>query len=198
MPTAEDGKIRSFIAVDLSPPVRAAMGRLLDQFRRLKCDIRWVRAEGMHVTLKFLGWVDPARLEQIHPVLAAAIDNQPALPMRVRGLGAFPSLRRPRVLWVGLESDGLAELAARVEAAMSGLGFEAEKRAFNPHTTLGRVNGLRGWSRVEELFKAHLSDDFGECSVDAVTIYRSTLRPDGAVYTSLWTIPLSRNKEGTR
>ncbi len=198
MPAAEDGKIRSFIAVDLSAPVRAALGHLLDQLRRLKCDIRWVRAEGMHVTLKFLGWVDAARLEQVHTALAAAIDKQPALPLRVRGLGAFPTLRRPRVLWVGLESDGLAELAAQVEEAMSRLGFELEKRAFTPHTTLGRVNGMRGWSGVEEVFKAHLSDDFGECIVDAVTIYRSTLRPDGAVYTPLWTIPLSRNKGGTQ
>jgi 2'-5' RNA ligase len=116
----------------------------------------------------------------------------------VRGLGGFPSLRQPRVLWVGLESDGLAELAACVEEAMSRLGFEPERRAFAPHITLGRVNGTRGWSRTEELFKGHLSDDFGECTVDAVTIYRSTLRPDGAVYTPLWTIPLSRNKGGTQ
>jgi len=197
MPAAEEGKIRSFIAVDLSAPVRAALGRLVDQFRQLKCDVRWVRVEGMHVTLKFLGGVDAARLEQVHTVLGAAINNQPVLLLRVRGLGAFPTLRRPRVLWVGLESDGLAELAAQVEEAVSRLRFEPEKRAFTPHATLGRVNGMRGWPRVEELFKAHLSDDFGECIVDAVTIYRSTLRPDGAVYTPLWTIALSRNKGGT-
>jgi 2'-5' RNA ligase len=198
MPAAEEAKVRSFIAVDLSPPVRAALGGLLEQFRRLKCDVRWVRAEGVHVTLKFLGWVDPARLERVYTALAAAVDNQPALPMRVHGLGAFPSLHRPRVLWVGLESEGLAELAAHVEEAVNHVGFEPEKRAFTPHTTLGRVNGMHGWSGVEELFKAHLSDDFGECIVDAVTIYRSTLRPEGAVYTPLWTIPLSRNKGGTR
>jgi 2'-5' RNA ligase len=196
MPVAEDGKIRSFIAVDLSAPVRAALQRLRDQFAQLKCEVRWVRVEGVHVTLKFLGLVEPARLEQIHTTLATGITGQPALRVRARGLGAFPNLRRPRVLWVGLEGEGLAELAARVEEAMRRLDFEPEKRGFSPHITLGRVNGMRGWSRVEELFKAQLSDDFGECIVDAVTIYRSTLRPDGAVYTPLWTIPLSRNKGG--
>jgi 2'-5' RNA ligase len=198
MPAADEGKIRSFIAIDLSAPVRAALQRLRDQFAQLKCEVRWVRVEGVHVTLKFLGGVEPDRLEQIRATLAAAVADQPALQMRARGLGAFPNLRRPRVLWVGLEGEGLAELATCVEEAMSRLDFEPERRGFTPHVTLGRVNGMRGWSRVEELFKAHLSDNFGECIVDAVTIYRSTLRPDGAVYTPLWTIPLGRNKGGTQ
>ncbi|MFI5394868.1 MAG: RNA 2',3'-cyclic phosphodiesterase [Candidatus Binatia bacterium] len=195
MGTEEGERVRSFIAVDLEEPVRAALRRLLDQAARLRCDVRWVRGEGLHVTLKFLGWVEALRLEQVHSTLAAAVAGRPALRVRVRGLGAFPTLRRPRILWVGLESGGLAELAACVETAMSRVGFEPEKRAFTPHITLGRVNGTRGWSRVEELFKAHMSDDFGASNVDAVTIYRSTLRPDGAVYTPLWTIPLSGNKE---
>lgn len=198
MPAAQEGKIRSFVAVDLDAPVQAALRHLLAQFAALKSDVRWVRAAGMHVTLKFLGWVDAGRLEQVHTTLAAAVADRPAVLVRVRGLGAFPTLRRPRVLWVGLEAEGLAALAACVEDAMSSLDFEPENRTFTPHITLGRVNGMRGWPRVEEVFKMHLSDDFGECIVDAVTIYRSTLRPDGAVYTPLWTIPLSQHKEGTR
>ncbi len=193
-PEAE--RIRSFIAVDLAAPVRTALRRLIDELARPKADIRWVRAEGLHITLKFLGWVEAARLEKVHAALAAAIADQAALQLRAHGLGAFPSLRRPRVLWVGLEGAGLAELAARVEAAMVRMGFEAEKRAFTPHVTLGRVSSLRGWARVEELFKAHLDDEFGESGVDTVVIYRSTLRPDGALYTPLWTIPLGRHKEG--
>ena len=147
MPAAEDGKIRSFIAVDLSAPVRAALQRLRDQFAQLKCDVRWVRAEGVHVTLKFLGWVEPARLEQIQTDARRRRRRPACAPVRARGLGAFPNLRRPRVLWVGLEGEGLAELAACVEEAMSRLDFEPEKRGFTPHITLGRVNGMRGWSR---------------------------------------------------
>jgi 2'-5' RNA ligase len=196
MAAAENGNIRSFIAVDLSASVRAALQRLRDEFAQLRCEVRWVRVEGVHVTLKFLGWVEPPRLEQVRATLAAAVAGQLALQVRARGLGAFPNLRRPRVLWVGLEGEGLAELATCVEEAMSRLDFEPERRGFTPHVTLGRVNGMQGWSRVEELFKAHLSDDFGECIVDAVTMYRSTLHPDGAVYTPLWTIPLIQNKGG--
>ncbi len=196
MGTDAGGRIRSFVAVDLAAPVRASLRQLLAELAQLRCEVRWVRGEGLHVTLKFLGWVDPARLELVRTTLATALSGRPTLRVRARGLGAFPSWRQPRVLWVGLEGDGLPELAACVEAAMCRLGFESEGRAFTPHVTLGRVNGTRGWSRVEEHVKAHLSDDFGVSIVDGVTIYRSVLRPDGAVYTPLWTIPLGRNMEG--
>jgi RNA 2',3'-cyclic 3'-phosphodiesterase len=191
----EGKSIRSFVAVDIAAPVRAALRALQAELAQADADVRWVRAEGIHVTLKFLGAVEASRLERVHAVLIDALSDQPALDLEVRGLGAFPSLRRPRVLWTGLHGDGLEALAGTVEAALTGLGFEPERRGFTPHVTIGRVNSLRGWPRLEELFKAHLDENFGASAVDAVIIYRSTLRPDGSVYTPLWTIPLTRNKE---
>jgi 2'-5' RNA ligase len=198
MGTDAGARIRSFIAVDLAAPVQAALRQLLAELSQVRCDVRWIRGAGLHVTLKFLGWVEPAGLERARDTLARAVAGRPALRVHARGLGAFPSWRRPRVLWAGLEGEGLSELAARVDAAMCRAGFEPERRTFTPHITLGRVNGLSGWSQVEELVKAHLSDDFGVSIVDGVTIYRSTLRSDGAVYTPLWTIPLGGNMEGPR
>jgi 2'-5' RNA ligase len=196
MNEAEDGstRIRSFVALDLDASVRQAVCDLQSQLARIKADVRWVRAEGLHVTLKFLGSVEPARLERVHATLAASVADQPALHVRARGLGAFPGWRRPRVVWVGLHGDGLVELAVRVDNALTAVGFEPEGRAFTPHLTLGRVNSPRGWPRLEEVCKAHLDDDFGESDINAVTIYRSTLQRGGAVYTPLWTIPLGRHK----
>jgi len=133
-------------------------------------------------------------LERVHAALAATLAGAPALKVRACGLGAFPSWRRPRVVWVGLSGDGLVELAASVDTALTPLGFEPERRAFTPHLTLGRVNGLRGWPRLEEVLKAHLSDDFGESAIDAVTVYCSTLQKGGAVYARLWTIPLQGHR----
>ena len=186
----EAPRIRSFIAIDLAEPVRAAIGALQHELAGAKADVRWMRAEGMHVTLKFLGAVDAPRLDAIHAAVESALQNQPALHVRARGVGAFPSLRRPRVLWVGLQAEGLVELAARVDAAVTPLGFESERRPFTPHVTVGRVNSLRGWASLETQFTAHLDDAFGGSDIDAVTIYRSTLRPAGSVYTPLWTMPL--------
>jgi len=189
-------RIRSFIAVDLDEAVCAALRRLISRLAQIQSDVRWVRPQGLHVTLKFLGAVEAARLQEVHATLTAALGGRPALQVLARGLGGFPTLRRPRVLWVGLEGEGLPELAAVAEETTRRLGFEPEKRAFTPHITVGRVNGMDGWLRVQEVFTTHLSDDFGSSTVDTVTIYRSTLRPDGAVYTPLWTIPLGRNKGG--
>ncbi len=193
----EKDTIRSFVAVDVAAPVHAAIAALQAELARVRADVRWVRAEGMHVTLKFLGAVEADRLQRVRAVLVDALAGQPALEVHVRGTGAFPSLRRPRVLWVGLEGAGLSELAGVVDAALVPLGFAAEKRNFTAHVTLGRVNSLRGWPALEEQFKAHLDDDFGSSRIDAVTVYRSTLRAGGAVYSALWTIPLCRHREGS-
>lgn len=191
---SESERIRSFVAIDVAPPVLKALQGLRAELARHQADVRWVRPEGLHATLKFLGSVETPRLEKVRAAIETAVREHAALCVRVRGLGAFPSLHRPRVLWVGMEGDGLVELAAAVDAALAQLGFEPEKRAFTPHITLGRVNSLHGWPSLEEDVKAHLDDDFGDSDVTAVTIYQSTLRRDGAVYSALWTIPLGRHK----
>lgn len=188
----ETQRIRSFIAVDLEPPVLEGVRALQATFSHTRGDVRWVRPGGLHVTVKFLGPVEPARLAQVHAAVQAALRAQPCLAVRVRRLGAFPSLRRPRVLWVGVESEELGALARGIDTALTPLGFAPEERAFAPHLTLGRVNSLRGWPALEEQFKGHLDDDFGTSTVTAVAIFRSTLQPGGAVYTPLWTIPLQQ------
>lgn len=179
--------------MDVAAPVLAALRTLQQEFAEAKADVRWARAEGMHVTLKFLGAMEAPPLEHVHSTLVGALKRRPALQLQAHGLGAFPSLRRPRVLWVGVHGDGLVELAGGVDDALTPLGFAKEKRDFTAHLTLGRINSPRGWPRLEEVFKAHLDDDFGTSDVDAVTIYRSTLQRGGAVYTPLWTIPLNQH-----
>ena len=191
---SDSTRIRSFVAVDLDAPVQQAVRDLQGELARINADVRWARPEGLHVTLKFLGSVEAARLERVRAALAGAMAEQPALHVHVHGLGAFPGWRRPRVVWVGLRGDGMVELAARVEDALAPLGFEREQGAFTPHLTLGRVNSPRGWARLEAVCKAHLDDDFGESDIDALKIYRSTLQRGGAVYTALWTIPLGQHK----
>jgi 2'-5' RNA ligase len=193
-PKKDGTRIRSFIAVNLDVPVLQSLRHLQRTLADTDADVRWVRPEAIHVTLKFLGDVDADLLSRVHAAVVAELHEQPALSLQVRGLGAFPSLRRPRVLWAGLLGDGLATLAPRVDAAVVALGFEPEQRSFTPHVTLGRVNSLRGWPGLEALVKAHIDDDFGCSEVGSLVIYRSVLQPNGAVHTPLWTIPLTQNK----
>jgi RNA 2',3'-cyclic 3'-phosphodiesterase len=196
MGMSEAERIRSFIAIDLAEPVRAAIATLQRELAGTNADVRWVRTESMHVTLRFLGAVEAERLNRVHAAVAAALQAQPPLDVRAHGVGAFPSLRRPRVLWAGLQSAGLVELAACVDATTTALGFAPELRAFTPHITLGRVNSQRGWGPLETQLTSHLDDDFGASTIEAVTIYRSTLRPTGAIYTPLWTMTLNKYKQG--
>ncbi len=188
--------IRAFLAIRVGPAIHSALARLRDELAAIRCDVRWVRVDGLHATLKFLGSVPPEQLEEIQTALAAVGVQHAACEVQVRGMGVFPTLRRPRVVWVGLHGERLAPLARAVEEAVAPFGFPPEKRAFQPHITLGRVTGTRGWTRVEEVLKAHWTDDFGTCWIDEIVAYRSDLRSGGAVYTKLWTVLLEAGRGG--
>jgi 2'-5' RNA ligase len=183
--------VRTFVAVDLAPDVHQAIVELKGELARVPSQVRWVRNEGLHATLKFLGAVQADRAEQVGEAVARATASIAAFMARVRGLGAFPSIKRPRVLWVGMEARPLTTLAQAVERELVSLGFARDPRPFHPHVTLGRVSGGRGWKALERLLERHWTDDFGATPVNSVTVYRSDLRPGGPVYTALWTRALA-------
>lgn len=177
--------IRAFIAANLALSVSEEMAKVQSALQKAKGDIRWVKPQGFHLTFRFLGNIEPTRVAPILGALRAATRLQPQFRVRTQGLGAFPSLTRPRVLWARLTGSGLQELHTKIESALGSCGFPSEGRAFRPHITLGRVRSLRGWSQVLEGIKAYLQYDFGESLIDKVTLYQSDLRSGGAVYTSL-------------
>src|SRR5262245_21557828 len=146
----------------------------------------------MHLTLKFLGDIAQAQVEPILTALRSALSNQPSFPVHVHGLGAFPHLRRPKVLWAGLSREGFVGLQEEVESALVALDFPREERGFTPHLTLGRVRSLQRWEQVLAVVRQYEWVQFGESIVEHVTLYQSTLRPDGAVYNPLGTVPLQK------
>ena len=185
--------MRTFIAVDLDPGIKASLSDLL---RRLRWHgpkgISWTREAGMHITLKFLGEIDEGMAVRAAAVLESAAGAVPAFPLIVRGTGTFPGLpRTPRVLWAGTdEPAAFGDLFARLEAGLAGLGFERESRPFHPHLTLGRVKNSSGIrDAIEELERAG-DAAFGTMTVSRVTLFKSTLMPDGAVYSALKEAPL--------
>jgi len=187
---ATGGRIRSFLAIAPSPDIHARLVQLKREFAATGADIRWVRDEALHCPLKFLGAATREQLERLRADLSAALGHVPAFEATARDLGAFPSMNRPRVLWVAFAAAELPALAARVDEVAAAWGFERENRPFQGHITLGRVRSRSGWDRVEQLVKAHCGETFGTSRVDGVTLYRSDLRPDGSRYTPLWTIAL--------
>jgi 2'-5' RNA ligase len=153
-------------------------------------DVAWVAPDNLHLTLKFLGGVDAERLEAVATALTAAAAGSTVFDLVVRGLGAFPSPTRPRVLWAGVDEGraAAATLARGVDDALAALGFEREARAFAPHVTLGRVRVPRPAPRLAEALAA--GGHFGRQPVASVALMRSDLSSRGARYSELATAPL--------
>ena len=165
--------IRAFIAANLALSVGEEMAKIQAIIQKSKGDIRWVKPQGFHLTFQFLGNIEQTQVDPILTELRATARLQPPFRVRTQGLGVFPSLKRPRVLWAGLTGQGLKELNTKIEPALGSLGFPAEGRAFRPHITLGRVRSQRGWDQVLERVKEYLQYDFGESLIDTVTLYQS-------------------------
>jgi 2'-5' RNA ligase len=183
--------LRCFIAIELSAGLREKIGRETGGLRASEADVRWVPAENLHLTLKFLGSVPDELVPDIRAGLARVARGHARHCVRLAGTGVFPDPRRPRVVWVGVEdSEGVSALQRDVEAAMEGLGFEPEGRPYTPHLTLGRVKSPRGRSALMEELGALRDADFGEQEVREVSLMKSELRPGGARYERLFAAPL--------
>jgi len=184
--------IRAFIAAPLPPEIKIAMGRIQQKLAGVEADIQWVKPELMHITLKFLGSVPSAQITAIFDSLNGRLAAQPVIKLCTGLPGAFPSRKRPRILWVGLQPDGLAPLRGLqrlVEESVAELGFSAEERKFNPHLTLGRLRSPR---RIERLIKEFyaLRVPAMDFKVNEVQIMRSKLSREGPAYTRLHSIVL--------
>jgi len=143
--------IRTFFAVDPSAEVHARLVEMKNVLADSGAAVRWVRDDGLHVTVKFLGTVTRDTLDGLRESLRPSALVLRPFSLRIRGLGVFPNPRQPRIVWAGVDSDELPGLAQLVEETAARFGFEPERRAFRPHITLGRVKGGRGWPRLQEL-----------------------------------------------
>jgi len=175
--------VRLFVALDFPDAVRDAIRDLIAKLKPLCKDARWVRPEGMHVTLKFIGYVEPEKLDTIVEALAGVHSAAP-VEMRFRGVGFFPTERRPRVFWCGIEaSPNLAELAASIEGSLVPLGIAAEKRDFVPHLTLARIESPRGAEKLVAASAELQPLDLGSTREAEFHLYESVLHRSGAEYT---------------
>ncbi|MGD9763609.1 MAG: RNA 2',3'-cyclic phosphodiesterase [Candidatus Binatia bacterium] len=181
--------LRAFVAVELPPTSHARLVALKRELAEIEPAVRWTRDEGLHATIKFLGSTAAETVDALRAALTAPIARVPPPAVRLRGLGAFPHVHRPHVLWAGIDCPALGELAARVDAAAAGLGFASETRPFHAHVTLARLDGARFGAALDASLRAHWEDDFGGGALRELVAFRSDLRPGGALYTKLWTIP---------
>ena len=187
--------MRLFIAINVSEEVRRNLMSVMNELQRVWRGVRWVRQDGIHLTLKFLGEVDEKRMDAIVKALKVTASNHDPFHAEVEALGRFPERGRPRVVWSGVKEERglLKRLAQEVEMSMEREGFERETREFRPHITLGRVKvpgqDEAGLSFLEE----HRMTRFGPCEIDRFDLMKSTLLPDGARYEKLGSFLLGKN-----
>jgi 2'-5' RNA ligase len=180
-------KVRAFIAISLPESVLQAMVNAQEDLKRSGLKIRWVRKEGIHLTVKFLGDIDRRDVDRIHGAMQQATQAFSPLVLRGEGVGVFPDLKRARVVWVGVSGDikDLRDLQGELEDKLNGLGFPREKRSFKGHLTLGRIKGRLDGAKLGEALRALGDFQTEPFAVQSLVLFQSDLRPDGAVYTRL-------------
>ena len=182
--------VRLFVALQIPDSIRNDYVKLIDDLRRFDAKAapkkpKWVRPENLHVTLKFVGHTDPAKLDSIRAALVKVRSPQ-EVHLHFRNIGFFPSAKRPRVIWGGMESsENLAPLAHAVDEQIATLGFPAEERAFTPHLTLARLDPPEISSELRTAIENHATRDFGELHTSEFHLIESKTKPSGAEYTTL-------------
>ncbi len=179
---------RLFLAVKIPPAPELVA--ILRELETLRDPLSLVASENLHVTLKFLGETPRERIDDLQQVVRDVSQRHSRFDAKLLGLGAFPRLERPSVLWCGLTpAEPFQKLAADLEEAVEPFGFEPESRRFHPHLTLARVKGPVS-SALRKLWLSRQQTEFGTVAIDAVTLFESQLSPGGAKYTELVTAPL--------
>jgi 2'-5' RNA ligase len=184
--------IRSFLAIELPETILKKIGQVQEDLKSSHADVRWVSPEKIHLTLKFFGNIDEWRSEPIVKSIAGATQTTSSFPLRAKGIGAFPNVKNPRVIWMGMvdEKEGLTSFQKQLETELEKIGFEPENRPFQAHLTLGRVKSSRGRDELVARMERYREEEFGDFRVEKVTLFRSDLRPTGPIYTPLREIRL--------
>lgn len=176
--------MRTFISVELPDEVKKNIAELVNELKDRGAAVKWVEAQNLHITLKFLGRVEERNLDNLIDLTTKALADCGSFKARFEGLGTFPEGKTPRVVWVGTAEGGdkLCSLAKVLEETLSKAGFQSEEREFKSHITIGRVKENKGVDKLKEKIKSVKDAKFGEALVDRISIMKSTLTPKGPIY----------------
>jgi RNA 2',3'-cyclic 3'-phosphodiesterase len=179
--------IRSFLAIELPATIQTKIEKIEADLKAASADVRWVSPEKMHLTLKFFGNIEESRVDPIFEAIKGPVQAAKPFQLNVRGTGAFPSLKGPRVIWMGLEDrEGvLIPLQKEVDVSLEKVGFEREGRLFRAHLTLGRVKSNRGKEELIRKVEKYREEEIGDFQVEKVILFKSDLTPSGPIYTPL-------------
>ena len=177
-------KFRAFISADVEPS--DALVGVIEELSRSRADLKIVKPELLHITLTFLGDTDEGLVEEVVTRISRATQGMEPFGIRLRGMGAFPSMSNIRIVWVGIE-DGkpLQDIAGRLDVSMNDLGFDRDRKGFVPHLTLARTRSGRNIANVQEILRTKAASDYGEYQIDKILLKKSVLSPSGPTYSTV-------------
>jgi 2'-5' RNA ligase len=193
--------LRTFIAAEIPFSIQKSIRRQVGHLRKSIGDstVRWVPSQNIHLTLKFLGNVSQADVDTINQIIRMEAKTRSAFDINISGLGSFPNSKRARVLLIRIQAPAeLEALQCGIESACTRAGFRPETRPFSPHLTIGRVRRSISSSDLTNIHKTLTEveiDSLGTARVDSIYLYKSELKPNGAVYTKLFSAPLHNRGE---
>lgn len=194
--------VRAFIALDLPAGMQTSLDKIVVPLRRELTDmpLRWVRIANIHITLKFLGPMQPNEIDKLKSSVADHAARFASIPVEFDGLGTFPNAHKPLVLWVGLRAGpALADLQRSLESSLAAQGFASDDRPFTPHLTIARVrrdHRVANLKRIGEIMAAAKLPSLPSATLEELTLYRSDLKAGGSVYNPLFRARLSGISEG--
>jgi RNA 2',3'-cyclic 3'-phosphodiesterase len=189
--------MRLFVAIIPPADVHERIVRVMEELKPFSRASRWVRPEGLHLTLKFLGDVKEPQLACIAAELKEIRALRP-IELRFRGLESFPKHDRPRVIWTGIDvNKELTDLSESMESRLEPLGFPREERDFSPHITLARINSRERLENLARAMAGFASYDFGTMQACEFQLFQSALKPSGAEYASLGTFHFASGEANT-
>lgn len=184
--------LRSFVAIDTPEAVRRIMLDVQSKLKVSGADVKWEGPEKFHATIKFLGNVEENLLTSVVNTIEQSVKNFPAFEVTYNHVGCFPSVKRPRVIWIGCENtDGtLLRIQDTLEQALLPLGFEREERAFHPHVTLGRTKSAKSLNNLISILESFTFEP-RTFTCNEILLMKSMLKPEGSEYTRLHSFALS-------
>lgn len=184
--------IRSFIAIKISEEVLQRIVEVQEILKESGVSVKWVEPKNIHLTLKFLGDTPESQIEDIVRVMQESTEGTSPFQISIARVGAFPNLRYPRVIWVGVQDvqEALQKIQHRLEQGLHALGFAIEEGVFKPHITLGRVKSEKNKSNLLRMVETVVNTEFGVLQVNHIHLIRSDLKPTGPEYTVIRSVEL--------
>ena len=189
--------LRCFIAIEIPETVKRSIAYISDSLKKSGADVKWIADENIHITLQFLGETEESLIPEIKEALYKILAPYSLFYIKIGDVGCFPSARRPRIIWVGIEdSQSLINLYKNIASEMVKFGYQKEERGFTPHLTIGRVKSNRNMGELLKRLEEFTVTDFPAFEVQNIRLMKSELKPSGAKHYCLAEIPIGGSNNG--